>query len=109
MDNNSGRNDNYYYNYDNDYDNDNINRTNNQTYGGAYYVEQIRSNVDNNKLKIKSCVIHNANNHSTQDCREYITMTPTHKIDVKANRLCFSCLEAGHCSVNCRLRNKMWS
>ena len=104
MDNNSGRNDNYYYNYDYDYDNDNINRTNNQTYGGAYYVEQIWSNVDNNKLKLKSCVIHYANNHSTQ---EYIAMTPTHKRDVvKANRLCFSCLEAGHRSVNCRLREK---
>ena len=38
--NNNGRNDNYYYNNNNDNDNNDINRTNNQIYGGAYYVEQ---------------------------------------------------------------------
>ena len=34
-------------------------------------------------------------------------MTPTQKIEVvKGNPLCFTCLEAGHRSVNCRLRKK---
>ena len=55
IENNNGRDDNYYYNNNNDNDNNDINRTNNQIYGGVYYVEQKRSNVDNNKLKIESC------------------------------------------------------
>ena len=90
VDNNDSRNDNYPHYNNNANDNNNINRSNNQIYGGAYYVEQNRSNVDNNKLKIQSCVIHNTNNHSTQDCREYITMTPTQKIELLRVIVCVS-------------------
>ena len=82
------------------------NGDNNQIHGGAYYVEQNRSNVDN-ILKIQPCVIHKATNHSTQDCREYIAMMPNQKVEVvENNRLCFACLETGHRSINCRIRRK---
>ena len=105
-DNNDGRN----YNknaYNNNNDNNNQNNgDNNQVHGGAYYVEQNRSNVDN-ILKIQPCVIHKATNHSTQDCREYIAMMPNQKVEVvKNNRLCFAYLETGNRSINCRIRRK---
>ena len=59
------------------------------------------NHVEQNKGKNPVCVIHNASDHSTRDCQEYIGMTSERNC-----RLCYSCLSVGHRSMDCISRRR---
>ena len=111
-----------------EHDNDNI-RIPTHIYGGANHFEESATSVhstgydefsdsrremieeanhvEQNKGKNPLCVIHNASDHSTRDCREYIGMTPVKKIEIVRNcRLCYSRLSVGHRSMECISRRR---
>ena len=48
------------------------------------------------------CWLHDSHSHSIQDCREFIGMSSSDKMEVvKRNRICFSCLKGSHMSKRC--------
>ena len=91
--------------YNNNYHNNNGHEQ--MVYGGANYLERNMQIPPNNRIKLPWCCIHKVSSHSTQDCREYMSMTGSQKIElIRDNRLCYSCLCTGHRSAQCRSRKK---
>ena len=49
-----------------------------------------------------SCIIHNSNKHTTEECRTYTCTDPAERLDLlKELRACFSCLKIGHRITDC--------
>ena len=81
-----------------EYANADIRLTKNENTGCMHHVNQ-----DHNR----QCLIHATNNHSTQNCRSYISMDPRARIDlINSHRACYSCLKPSHYAKNCQLAKK---
>ena len=83
--------------------------------GRGMCAEENKFNSDNEEETINRqenyrrsrCLIHNNSSHRTEECREYIAMDPTEKVNlVKEKRGCWACVIQGHRSYDCRRRVK---
>ena len=53
------------------------------------------------------CIIHNLCNHSTENCRDYLSRNPGERVKVVSSaRACWSCLRRNHKSAECRSRSR---
>lgn len=82
--------------------------------GGANYFQRNMPlppppprNRSNNDGRPPLCCIHRVASHTTAECKNYIAMSKSQKVDaVRSYGLCFSCLSRGHRSFECNVRKK---
>ena len=58
-------------------------------------------------VEINRCLFHKSNNHKTEDCRDFLTLSNEERVKLLSEaRACWSCLKPFHRSADCRYRKQ---